>query len=114
MAQQNRKTTKKNIVDRENKKQAVLKNDREIKKPKNNVEIEDEILREKVTDEHMITSIDQKVKVLNDVSTVEGTLHKGEIVKVESAIHVGENNLKVIDNLGRFWVINSKDISTKV
>ena len=55
--------------------------------------------------------LDQKVRVLNDVSTIDGTLHKDEVVVVEAFTSQG---LKVIDNVGRFWFISSNDISTKL
>jgi len=103
MAQQNQKTTKKSQEDKvvKDKKQDALVEDDGIKMPKN-------------IDEHTITAIGQKVKVLNDISTIDGTLYKDEIVKVEAAIHFGNSNLKVIDNLGRYWFVNSKDITTKI
>ena len=96
MARQNRRTTRKNRVVKEKKDKKPT-----IKFPKN-------------IDDHTITEVGQKVKILNDISTVNGTLYKGEIVKVETSINMGKNNLKVIDNLGRFWFINSKDITTKI
>ena len=60
--------------------------------------------------EHTIVSFGQKVKILNDISTVDGTLYKGEIVRVDS---IGKN-LKVVDNLGRFWFVNNQDITNKL
>jgi len=60
----------------------------------------------------IITEWGQKVKMLNDVSTIDGTLYKDEIVKVESVGIISD--LKVIDNLGRFWYVGLSDISTKI
>ena len=128
MAQQNRRTTRKNqegkvrknikktnpnffgevknnIVDKKTIKKENVVDKKTIKK-----EVKTNML-EIVTDEHVITKYNQKVRVLNDVSTVDGTLHKDEIVTVENLIG---QNIKVIDNLGRFWFINPKDISTKL
>jgi hypothetical protein len=72
-------------------------------------EIKDKL--ETITDEHVVTKYNQKLKVLNDISTIDGTLHKGEIVTVENLI--GEN-IKVIDNVGRYWFVNPRDISTNL
>ena len=60
-----------------------------------------------------ITEFGQKVKMINDVSTVDGTLHKDEVVKIESS-GMGYADFKVIDNVGRFWFVNLNDISTKL
>tara|TARA_R110000824_G_scaffold60492_3_gene161648 strand:+ start:1613 stop:1951 length:339 start_codon:yes stop_codon:yes gene_type:complete len=96
---------KNNIVDKKTIKKENVVDKKTIKK-----EVKTNML-EIVTDEHVITKYNQKVRVLNDVSTVDGTLHKDEIVTVENLIG---QNIKVIDNLGRFWFINPKDISTKL
>ena len=63
--------------------------------------------------ENIINEWGQKVKIVNDISTVEGTLYKDEIVKVEST-GGGIKDLRVIDNLGRVWYVNLTDVSTKV
>ena len=66
---------------------------------------------EKITDEHIVTELNQKVKVLSDVSTVDGTLHKNEVVVVEARTSTG---YKVIDNVGRFWFVKIADVSTNL
>ena len=97
--------TKNSVVDKKTTKKETVVDKKTIKK-----EIKNNIL-DIVTDEHVVTKYNQKVKVLNDISTVDGTLHKDEIVTVENLI--GEN-IKVIDNVGRYWFVNPKDISTKL
>ena len=113
MAQQNQKTIKKS---------------KEIKASEKNIKatfFEKKVKKEKVKkekikkdvktiDEHMISHLNQRVKVLKDISTIDGTLRKDEIVTVESLVSMGTNNVKVIDNVGRFWYINSQDISTRL
>jgi len=63
--------------------------------------------------ESIINEWGQKVKIVNDISTIEGTLYKDEMVKVESTGN-GIKDLRVIDNLGRVWYVNLTDVSTKV
>ena len=53
-----------------------------------------------------------KAKIKETIVNYAGTLYKDEIVKVESVGIISD--LKVIDNLGRFWYVNLSDISTKV
>ena len=109
MARQNQKNIKKSQEDK------VVKSTKSgVSKLKKSPPKKNKVVQEKVTDEHTITELGQKVKVLNDISTVDGTLHKDEVVVVESLVAVGTNNIKVIDNVGRFWYINSQDISTKL
>ena len=98
MARQNQKNIRKNQKGR-------------VVKVEDTTKIVDTTKLEKLTDEHIITEVNQKVKVLNDVSTVDGTLHKGEIVVVENQTSSG---YKVIDNVGRFWFVKTNDISTKL
>ena len=114
MAQQNQKTTRKNQegkVEKNNKNLKSNSTKKPIKSVKNteklDLKTEPSI---KITDEHFITYLNQKVKVLSDISTVDGTLHKNEIVKVESIVGFGDINLKVIDNLGhKFSTSNYKN-----
>ena len=142
MARQNLKNTRKNHVVKAKVNKNISKNMKKVKKPnffeehknsekkqKNTKTVDnssDKIARkdskkvspivneEKIKDTHIVTHLDQKVKVLKDISTVDGTLHKDEIVTVEAMTAMEDKNLKVIDNVGRFWYINSNDISTKL
>jgi uncharacterized protein YgiM (DUF1202 family) len=61
----------------------------------------------KVTDKHVVTELNQKVRVLTDVSTIDGTLHKGETVTVEAITSTGYN-------VGRFWFVNQNNITTQL
>ena len=111
MAQQKRRIIRKNpadkvVEDKNTKKESTKSTSRE--KPKSGLHFE------KIVDEHIITEFGQKVKILRDISTHDGTLYKDEIVTVDGVISQDNNNLKVIDNVGRFWYINSKDITTKL
>ena len=105
MTQQNQKNIKNSFFDK-------TKNN-EIKESTKKREVTNKnvITPPKLSDIHVITEKNQKVKVLNDVSTVDGTLHKDEVVTVESIISTG---YKVIDNVGRFWFVKTNDISTKL
>ena len=101
-------TMDKNIVEEH----TITKIDEEVvekstKKSKSTIPSEENVA------EGIINEWGQKVKIMNDISTVEGTLYKDEIVKVE-ATGDGIKDLRVIDNLGRVWYVNLTDISTKV
>ena len=121
MVQQNQKTTKKG---RGGRVEEVRKNTLPItrkkaatKKPVENKSTKaatPDVAPSKNTDEHIITEFGQKVKILNDISTVDGTLYKDEIAKVESAGGIVGKDLKIVDTLGRVWYVNFSDVSTKV
>ncbi len=115
MARQNRKTIRKNQEVKVVKGKSNLKSN-STKKLKKDVKktTNDGIPSTKIKDDHTITFLNQKVKILTDISTIDGTLHKDEVVKVESIIGMGDKNLKVIDNVGRFWYVSSNDVSTKL
>ena len=118
MTQQNQKNIRKNKegkMDKKNIKNSFVdktkKNEIKESTKKREVTNKNVITPPKLSDIHVITEKNQKVKVLNDVSTVDGTLHKDEVVTVESTISTG---YKVIDNVGRFWFVKTNDISTKL
>ena len=126
MVQQNQKATKKEVEVKEEELRKVIKKGKRppemspgftVKRPdignipkpakptKSRVE-------KKVTEESspvVITKFGQKVKIINDISTTDGTLHKGETVKVESTGIVSD--IRVIDSLGRVWNVNLSDVS---
>ena len=58
--------------------------------------------------------IGDKVKVNRDIPSVNGMLHKDSIVKIDE-ITLGGNpargNIRVVDNLGKIWWVNMKDIT---
>ena len=51
--------------------------------------------------------IDKKVKIIETVSTINGTLYKDEVVHVENS----ENgNYRVKDSMGRIWYIDKNNV----
>ena len=86
MVQQNQKTTKKEVEAKVGKdKKSKLKVPTAAKtKQSSKIEYDDDTI-----------NFGQKLKVINDVSTFDGTLYKDEIVKVESSGTVSD--LKVVD-----------------
>ena len=57
--------------------------------------------------------IGDKVKILKDIPSVNGMLHKNTIVKIDE-ITLGGNpvrgNIRVVDDLGKIWWVNEGDI----
>ena len=60
--------------------------------------------------------IGNKVKIKKDIPSVNGMLHVGSIVKIDE-ITLDTNpvrgNIRVVDNLGKIWWINSTDINKR-
>jgi len=53
--------------------------------------------------------IGDKVKVVKDIPSINGMLHKNTIVKVDE---IGENDIfRVVDTLGKIWWVNINDIT---
>ena len=54
-----------------------------------------------------------KVKILKDIPSVNGMLHKDTIVKIDE-IKDGSNpvrgSIRVVDTLGKIWWVNEKEI----
>ena len=57
-----------------------------------------------------MVSIKRKARILKDHHTVNGTLYKGDVVKVDTKLFSENETVRVIDNVGRIWHINSQDI----
>ena len=56
--------------------------------------------------------IGDKVKIIKDIPSVNGMLHKNTIVKVDE---IRENDtFRVVDSLGKIWWVNSTDISKEI
>ena len=58
--------------------------------------------------------IGDKFKIKKDIPNVNGMLHKGTVVKIDE-ISEGSpfrGSIRVIDNLGKIWWVNSEDLST--
>ena len=57
--------------------------------------------------------IGDKVKILKDIPSVNGMLHKGTIVKIDE-IKDGNpvrGSIRVVDTLGKIWWVNKEDIN---
>ena len=50
-----------------------------------------------------------KMKVIKTVTTVEGTLYKGEIVKFQEAVNTN-GDYRVKDSMGRIWFIKKENL----
>ena len=63
--------------------------------------------------------IGDKVKVNKDIPSVDGMLHKDTVVKIDeiSGDHPSgspfRGSIRVTDNLGKIWWVNSTDISKR-
>ena len=57
--------------------------------------------------------IGDKVKVIKDIPSINGMLHKGTVVRIDeislppSAVR---GNIRAVDNLGKIWFLNEGDI----
>ena len=58
--------------------------------------------------------IGDKVKVNKDIPSINGMLHKGTVVKIDEISYGSpfRGSIRVTDNLGKIWWVNSKDLST--
>ena len=57
--------------------------------------------------------IGDKVKILKDIPSINGMLHKGTIVKIDEVSlpdSVVRPNIRVIDDLGKIWFVKEEDI----
>ena len=50
-----------------------------------------------------------KMKVIKTVTTVDGTLYKGEIVKFQEAVN-SNGDYRVKDSMGRIWFVKKKNL----
>ena len=62
--------------------------------------------------------IGDKVKILKDMPSVNGMLHKDTIVKIDELrewadIDPTRSSIRVVDSLGKIWWVNSTDISKR-
>ena len=49
----------------------------------------------------------KKYRVIETITTVNGTLYKNEVVKVLDNI---DNNYRVKDSMGRIWFVNKRNL----
>jgi plastocyanin domain-containing protein len=54
--------------------------------------------------------IGMKVRVVHDIATVDGMLHKDEIVKIDGLVFP-DTDIRAKDSLGKIWYINFCDVS---
>ena len=60
--------------------------------------------------------IGDKVKILKDIPSVNGMLHVGTVVKIDEiteGINPVRGSIRVVDNLGKIWWVNSTDIDKR-
>ena len=56
--------------------------------------------------------IGDKVKIIKDIPSVNGMLHRGTVVKIDE---IREDDIfRVVDTLGKIWWVNSTDISERI
>ena len=64
-------------------------------------------------EEEIRMKIGDKVKIIKDIPSVNGMLHKDTIVKIDE-IKDGSNpvrgSIRVVDTLGKIWWVNEKEI----
>ena len=53
--------------------------------------------------------IGDKVKITENIYSVEGTLYKGAVVEIEE-IGFPDKDLRISDNVGKIWYLNFYDI----
>ena len=60
--------------------------------------------------------IGDKVKIIKDIPSINGMLHSGTIVKIDEITEgktLMHGAIRVVDNLGKIWWVNSIDISKR-
>ena len=60
--------------------------------------------------------IGDKVKIIKDIPSVNGMLHRDTIVKIDEITDSNpvRGNIRVTDTLGKIWWVNSTDISKEI
>ena len=53
--------------------------------------------------------VGQKVKVISDIPTIDGMLHKDEIVRIDG-IGFPDKDMRVKDSLGKIWYLDFCDV----
>ena len=59
-------------------------------------------------------NIGDKVKMVRDIPSVNGMLHRGNIVKIDEITEgktLMHGSIRVIDSLGKIWWVNEEDIN---
>ena len=60
--------------------------------------------------------INDKVKVIKDIPSINGMLHKGTVVRIDEIMEYADidpvrGNIRVVDNLGKIWWVNRVDLN---
>ena len=53
--------------------------------------------------------VGDKVKIVKDIPSVDGMLHKDTIVKIDEIIQ--DHTFRVVDSLGKIWWVGINDIT---
>jgi hypothetical protein len=56
----------------------------------------------------MMKKVNDKMKVIRTVTTVEGTLYEGEVVRFQEVEKNGDYRVK--DSMGRIWFLDRENI----
>ena len=59
---------------------------------------------------HSPCSMGDKVKIVENIYTVDGTLYKGSIVKIDEMGPFPDKDIRVIDDVGKIWYLDFIDI----
>ena len=54
--------------------------------------------------------VGDKAKVIRNLATVDGMLHKDEVVKIDGLVFP-DKDMRVKDSLGRIWYVDFCDVS---
>ena len=57
-----------------------------------------------------MVSVGDKVKIAKDIPSINGMLHKGDIVRVDHITSKSINNIRVTDTLGKIWYLSEEDL----
>jgi hypothetical protein len=54
----------------------------------------------------------QKVKITENIYTVDGTLYKGTIVKIDEIGPFTDTDIRIIDDVGKIWYLDFSSIES--
>ena len=54
--------------------------------------------------------VGDKVKVIRNIPTVDGTLYEGEICKID-AKGFPDKDMRITDSMGRIWYVDGGDVT---
>ena len=56
-------------------------------------------------------SVGDKAKITENIYTVDGTLYKGSIVKIDEVGPFPDKDVRVIDDVGKIWYLDYIDLA---